>query len=901
MFKNMKIGMRLGLGYGLVVVLLLVVASLSMYEMRGIIRDEDTITDKIWPKTAQSNEIMDNINIVARAVRNALLTKDAATAKKELGRIEEARKVVSDTLVKLGNEITDPKEKEMLNAIVDARANYRTEQDKLLTLIETGKKAEASALLFTSFRVVQQRYFDAVENLIKFENGLLDAQGKQSDATFNRAKNILIVIVLVGILLACGTAFWITRSITKPVSQCVEIAGRVAQGDTSMTIDTSRRDETGQLMVAMSGMVEKIRSMVADTDMLSKAAVEGKLATKADATRHQGDYKKIVEGVNKTIGTLVGLLDVMPAPAMIISRDFSIQYMNTIGAKVGVKTAEQLIGTKCFEHFKTADCKTDRCACNRAMTDERISTAETDAHPAAGVDLDIAYTGVPIRDESGIVIGAFEIVTDQTAIKKAGRVAQKVAGYQAAETQKLAEGLGKLAQGNTNFKLEIGAGDIDTEEVRKTFELLVNSVNTCVGVVNALVADANLLSKAAVEGQLATRADATKHQGDFRKIVEGVNNTLDSVIGPLNVAADYVDRISKGDIPAKITDNYTGDFNDIKNNLNMMVENFTKFAMDVQTAADQVAAGSQQVSAGTQQLSEGATEQAASVEEVSSSMEQMGANIKQNADNAQQTQKIAVKSSDDAQKGGKAVEETVKAMKEIAGKISIIEEIARQTNLLALNAAIEAARAGEHGKGFAVVASEVRKLAERSQEAAGEIGQLSSTSVQIAEEAGAKLAKLVPDIQKTSELVQEITGASKEQDSGVGQINKAIQQLDTVIQQNASAAEEMSSTAEELSAQAEQLQGTVSFFKLDKAANVADRSAASDVKKISKPAQKAHVLHLAHPKQGTEKHVPAALLANKGVSAKGNGKDHEGAVTGVVLDMGKVSNGDEMDREFAKY
>jgi len=225
--------------------------------------------------------------------------------------------------------------------------------------------------------------------------------------------------------------------------------------------------------------------------------------------------------------------------------------------------------------------------------------------------------------------------------------------------------------------------------------------------------------------------------------------------------------------------------------------------------------GSQELSSSAQTMSQGASEQAAAAEEASSSMEQMSANIRQNADNAAQTEKIAVKSAEAAKEGGKAVEETVKAMKDIASKINIIEEIARQTNLLALNAAIEAARAGEHGKGFAVVASEVRKLAERSQRAAGEIAELSANSVNVAERAGELLTRMVPDIQRTAELVQEISLSSKEQDTGAEQINKAIQQLDQVIQQNASAAEEMSSTAEELAGQAVQMQQAITFFKAD--------------------------------------------------------------------------------------
>ena len=246
-----------------------------------------------------------------------------------------------------------------------------------------------------------------------------------------------------------------------------------------------------------------------------------------------------------------------------------------------------------------------------------------------------------------------------------------------------------------------------------------------------------------------------------------------------------------------------------------MIEKLRQVVGEVMSTADNVATGSRELSSSAMQMSQGATEQAASVEEISSSIEEMASSIRQNSYNAMQTEKISNKSSSDAIEGGKAVIETVAAMKEIAIKISIIEEIARQTNLLALNAAIEAARAGEHGKGFAVVASEVRKLAERSQTAAAEISSLSSRSVAIAEQAGDMLTRIVLDIQKTSELVQEITASSKEQDTGADQINKAIQQLDQVIQQNASASEEMASTSEELSSQAELLQHSISFFTID--------------------------------------------------------------------------------------
>lgn len=288
-----------------------------------------------------------------------------------------------------------------------------------------------------------------------------------------------------------------------------------------------------------------------------------------------------------------------------------------------------------------------------------------------------------------------------------------------------------------------------------------------------------------------------------------------SITRPISRGVGFAESMSKGDFTRDLDIEQSDEVGVLAGALNLMVERLRGVVGDVRSATDNVAAGSEQLSASAQTLSQGATEQAASIEEVSSSMEQMGANIRQNADNATQTESIAQQAAKDAEDGGQAVTQAVDAMKNIAEKISIIEEIARQTNLLALNAAIEAARAGEHGKGFAVVAAEVRKLAERSGTAAGEISELSSSTVDVAEKAGTMLTKLVPDIQKTAELVQEIASASNEQNSGAEQINKAIQQLDTVIQQNASASEEMASTSEELASQGQVLQHTMAFFKVD--------------------------------------------------------------------------------------
>jgi methyl-accepting chemotaxis protein len=286
---------------------------------------------------------------------------------------------------------------------------------------------------------------------------------------------------------------------------------------------------------------------------------------------------------------------------------------------------------------------------------------------------------------------------------------------------------------------------------------------------------------------------------------------------PLTAAAEAADLLASGDLNISMPKGHRDEIGHLLQSMDRMLGKLRDIVKNVKSGAASVSLGSQQISSTAQQMSQGAAEQAASAEEVSASMEQMAASTKQNMDNAVATEQLSRKAADDALKGGSAVEDTVKAMKKIASSISIIEEIARQTNLLALNAAIEAARAGEAGKGFAVVASEVRKLAERSQKAAGEISVLSKESVEIAEQAGELLKKIVPDIQGTSGLVQEIAAASREQKVGSDQVTKAITQLDSVIQQNSAASEELAASAEELSGQAIGLQKAMSFFKISDA------------------------------------------------------------------------------------
>ncbi|MBF0565015.1 MAG: MCP four helix bundle domain-containing protein, partial [Nitrospirae bacterium] len=615
-FYDMKISAKLLTGFIVVAMIAGAIGYIGIINVHKLAAESQNMHDDMLMSVVSMAQISHDIEQVRITIGDIVQSEKADDKQKFVEKIKEYRQDMDKASKEYESSYIDETDKANFKEFTDARIAYRSLLDKVIELALAGKNAEAINFNKTEAAKAGNAADLAAEKVIEYNVKSAKAVSDKNNGDAKTITGTIIALTTAGVIFAIFLGIFIARIISRPIKNMADAADTLARGDVEIDISSDTKDEVGLLAASfrnvieniktsaqaaqqiaagdlaveikaksdkdvlsgsMMSVVETLRGLVSEAAVLTKAAVEGKLATRGNADKFKGGYKDIVSGVNATLDAVIGPLNMA-----------------------------------------------------------------------------------------------------------------------------------------ANYVDRISRGDIPpkiTDTYNGDFNTIKNNLNTCIGNINTLTTDANMLVTAAVEGKLATRADSAKHGGDYRKIVEGVNKTLDAVIGPLNVAANYVDRISKGDIPNHITDNYNGDFNTIKNNINvligamnlitdlakeiaqgnmvvevrersaedelmralgLMVYKLSDVVSEVKLAADDVAAGSIQLSSGAQEMSQGATEQAAAAEEASSSMEQMTSSIRQNSDNSQQTRKIADKSAVNARDGGKAVAETVSAMKEIAGKISII-------------------------------------------------------------------------------------------------------------------------------------------------------------------------------------------------------------------------------------
>ncbi|MCK9388447.1 MAG: methyl-accepting chemotaxis protein [Sulfuritalea sp.] len=764
----------------------------------------------------------DFLNTRIQAYQHILNTDDARFATIEAG-IKSSRDGVGKAIKDYEPTLVDDKDRELFNQEKTLWNEYQTQLEPLL--------AESRAHRIEKVRdhlavvaPIGKKLGNVIDEHFQYNVTLGKKGSDEAIATKSSALTLALLITALTLAAVGIVGFTVTRSLRRQLGgepdHAADIANRIAAGDLSSKFELNGGDTTS-LMASMQHMSASIQALVADVSRLATAAVDGNLATRADASTHQGDFQKIVAGVNDTLDAVIGPLNVAAGYVDRIARgDIPPKITDTYNGDFN--TLKNNLNT-CVDSVNALVADANRLA--KAAVEGKLETrADASSHQG---DFQKIVAGV--NDTLDAVIGPLNVA----------------AGY-----------VDRIAKGDIPPKI--------TDAYNGDFNTLKNNLNTCVDSVNALVADANMLVKAAVEGRLETRADASRHQGDFRRIVEGVNATLDAIVGPVNEVMRVLVAMESGDMTESIRDEYQGKLQQLSDTVNNTVAKLAQIIGEVNATTGSLASATGQVSATAQSLSQASSEQAASVEETSASVEQMSASIKQNTENAKVADNMSADGTRKASEGGQAVTETVAAMKQIAKKIGIIDDIAYQTNLLALNAAIEAARAGEHGKGFAVVAAEVRKLAERSQVAAQEIGQLAGNSVGLAERAGTLLDEIVPATRKTADLVQEITAASQEQTTGVEQVNTAMSQLNQITQQNASASEELAATAEEMSGQASNLQQVMAFFTVAGSENKGRQSVGSRPAVVPRPSA-------AKPKAGSR--TPVTLAAHRTAARKGNGAD----------------------------
>jgi methyl-accepting chemotaxis protein len=873
-FLNLKIGAKLIISFVLVAIIAGIIGYVGYNGLLTAQKAEDELyNDKLIP-IRDLSQAQENILIIRGDLRAMLMYDDMKEREKYKKSIEENTIELEKSIDAFSKTSLDKEEQENLakfQSVWPKLKGFINEVDKLASM---KKDDEAININNGELRDKMTEARDFLGKLVDINIADAEKLDKESDKTGSSLRTEIIIFIVIGMLLAVGLGIFSSGIISKPLNRGVYMIQELAKGHLGERLKMDTKDEVGilaktmdqfaddlqnnvvasmkriadgdvnfqvqpkdnkdEIAPALNMTTQSLQGLVAEAKILTQAAVEGKLSTRGNAEKFKGGYKEIVDGVNKTLDAVIGPLNVAAEYVDRISKgDIPKRITDSYNGDFN-EVKNNL--NNCIDNVNAL--VSDANMLSKAAVEGKLST-RADAGKHHG---DFRKIVEGVNSTLDAVIGPLNVA---------------------------AEYVDRISKGDIPKKI--------TDSYNGDFNEIKNNLNNCIDNVNSLVADANMLSKAAVEGKLSTRADANKHQGDFRKIVEGVNQTLDSVIGPLNVAAEYVDRISKGDIPKKITDSYNGDFNEIKNNLNTCidavnfliadsgtlskaavegklktradaskhqgdfrkivdgvnatldavinplndaseilqkvskgnlkirlskeyagdyvmlkdsinttvdsqnnlvndllkrVEELTESSNNLLKISDQLATYSTELSAQTSSSAASSEQVSSNVSTVSSSAEEMAASIKEIAKNTSVAANLAKESQENASAASEVMNKLGESSQEIGNIVKTITSIAEQTNLLALNATIEAARAGESGKGFAVVANEVKELAKESAKATEDITNRIKTVQEETTRAIGVIEGIINNIKKINDVSNTIASAVEEQSVTTSEVNR---------------------------------------------------------------------------------------------------------------------------------
>ena len=870
-FYNLKISVKLIISFLIVALIAGVVGYTGISNIKKIeTNDKKTYENTTIPLTeiGQISTLFQRVRIESLYI---ITYNDNNKIEEQVKKIADYRNQINKLSDEFKTRLIKGDETKLYEEYKTARENYVKYLDQLIDLASTSNNQDTLAFATSlEYQESVNAYMNIIDKLVQNQ---IDEAKQFSDnniETSNKATNLMIILVVLGVLLSIGLGVFISRIISRPINKLMDAAKRISEGNLDVDLKIDTTDEVGILGKAFEKIVLSLQTLIGDTEMLVEAAIQEKFDIRADVAKHNGDYKKIIEGVNNTLDKVAdknnwyeAIIDAVPFPIHVTDDNMNWTFLNNAFEKLmidagRVKDRRQAVGMAC-SNASANICNTELCGIKQLQK----------GNPESFFDwcgMSCKQNTSHLVNRKGQKIGYVEVVTDLTSILRVNE-------YTKEEVNRMAANLDMLANGDLKLNLKIKEADQYTKETKESFEKINNNLIEVKNTVGTLIEEAGMLTNASIEGKLDIRGDLGKFKGAYKEVIGGMNKTLDAIIAPIKESAialeeiakgnlnvsvngdykgDYVkikdavnltvksmlgyigetsnilEEISKGNLDVEITSDFKGDFIKMKNSINSIIKSFNDVLGEFDSAADQVAAGARHVSNSSQALSQASAEQASSVEEITASITQIASQTKQNASNANQANELAITTKENAIEGNEKMKEMLKAMagindssSNISKIIKVIDEIAFQTNILALNAAVEAARAGQHGKGFAVVAEEVRNLAARSANAAKETTDMIEGSIkkvesgtEIANDTADALNKIVGDITKAANIVSEIAVASNEQATAIAQINQGIYQVSQITQTNTATSEESASASEELSSQSQLLKDMIKRFKL---------------------------------------------------------------------------------------